>query len=176
MVVIAWEHDKTPNQALHVAYRGAAAAIDAAIRGVIDNRLQVIREQGIDAVTALTTAERAVIVADVKAAIKRPLSASLGVGTLNFDDFIGGDSVLVEIEDARVPFSSTFSVDLRKREGIGAHYQVTGPCAGRRRAPVRNRRPPRTPRSAPPPTPGRPGADRGPRWRARPPPRRTSRR
>lgn len=127
VAVIAWDHDKTPNASIQSAYDQACRTIDEEIRKLIND----ILADGVDPKTGKlrdpTQAEQNAIRAAVRETVKKVIAGSLGVApwTLNFDDFVGGESVIEKVTGQAV-FQKSFTLDLRKREKIGAHYRVTG--------------------------------------------------
>lgn len=128
VVVVAWEHDRTAPATIRNAYSSAAGYIDDFIREIIDSRLAEgpnpktleFRPVSADEVEGLRS--------KVKARIRDLFLGAMSIGrpwTLNYDDFIGADSLVVESK-GNGPFEQDFTLDLRKHDHIGAHYQVTG--------------------------------------------------
>lgn len=129
VVVFAWDHDRTPNGSIQLAYDRTAATIDQAIRGIIANRLQVIQDEGLAAVKPMTPAEASAIRDAVEAEIRGVFLQSLGANapwSLNLDDFVGAENAVATVADATLPFAQSFTLSLRKRDNIGAHYELSG--------------------------------------------------
>ena len=126
VVVIAWEHDRTPSPTIQNAYNQTAASIDQFIRDIIDSRLQ----EGVDEkgeFRAVSDEERAALRTEIKARLKQLFLGSLGVvpWTLNLDDFVGEFDTIERVK-GNAAVNRSLSMTLRKHENIGAHYELTG--------------------------------------------------
>jgi hypothetical protein len=126
VVVIAWEHDRTPAPTIQAAYNQTAAAIDQFIRDIIDSRLQ----EGLDdkgQFRPVSDAERDALRTEIKGRLKALFLASAGVvpWTLNIDDFVGAGEAIEKVKD-NAAVTRSLSMTLRKRENVGAHYELTG--------------------------------------------------
>jgi hypothetical protein len=128
IAVVAWEHDKTPDQTMKVAYDECATALDAFVQELIIKRFT---EQDFG---PLTDDERKQIETQVRTIIEQRLRQTLGVGTLNIDDAVGSASFFQKL-DAAAPFSKALTFDLESRKPedskIGAgkvisHYRIIG--------------------------------------------------
>ena len=103
--------------------------IDRSIRAIIDARIAAIKDEGLAALKPVTAAEKNAIRDAVKAELKAVLRQSLGANvpwSLNLDDFVGAENVLAMVDDATAPFTERFTMALRKRDNIGAHYELSG--------------------------------------------------
>lgn len=128
VVVVAWEHDRTAPATARNAYNSAAGLIDDFIRDIIDSRLAEGPKPGTTEFRPVSDAEIQKLRADIKDRIKDLFLGSMSIGkpwTLNYDDFIGADSVVIESK-GNVPFHKDFTLELRKYDHIGAAYRITG--------------------------------------------------
>lgn len=126
VIVLAWEHDRTPAPTIQRAYDDTAASIDRFIRGIIDSRLQ----EGTDdkgQLRPVSDEERAAVRDEIKERIKKLFLGSLGVvpWTLNLDDMVGSFDTIERIK-GNAGVERTLSIPLRKHPTIGAHYEISG--------------------------------------------------
>lgn len=127
VVVIGWDHDRTPETTVERAYLQAGNLIDAEIRKIVNAVIADLKPGSTD-FRDVTDAEQRQVEAAVRELVKDIYVASLSIRpwTLNPEDLVGKDRLLVAIDDATLPFAQTFTFELREHEHIGAHYRVTG--------------------------------------------------
>lgn len=128
VAVIAWDHDRAPEARIQSAYEQSARLIDREIRAIIDANLTAGPDPVTGELPGVTPADERRIRDGLEDLLKRVMlpSGILSLDTIVVDDFVGGERVLLAVDDATRPAEQAFTLDLRKRENVGAHYRVTG--------------------------------------------------